>query len=91
MGIVGGVMFSVFLARQAAWRQAGVQYRCRPVAVKGRAQTGQVVVVSGSLRSGSIGWSSFVGGCIDHAGFWFWVWACWACPWPLLATGFIDV
>ena len=35
MVTVYGVVFSVFLARQAAGRQAGVQYCWRPVGVKG--------------------------------------------------------
>jgi hypothetical protein len=55
----GGGWESWWRARQADWRQAGVQYRCRPVAGKGWAQTGQVAVVSLSLRSGGIGWLPF--------------------------------
>lgn len=53
--------------RQAAWRQAGVQYRWRRIGVKAFPQTGQGDVVSMSslrmsLRDGGIGWPPFVWG-----------------------------
>src|SRR5688572_2592655 len=52
-GTRGGRVGSVgaWRRRQVAWRQAGEQYRCRPLGVNGRVQRGQGIVTP-SLRYG---------------------------------------